>query len=135
MANPTRVLHILALGPPHVRLGEHVVTFPTRKTMALLIYLATEGDMQPRQHLATLLWPEASSEHSYASLRNTLSHLQMALHQAIDQAQPSYLSVTYGELGLNPDADIDFDLHTVQRAYALARADRSSRRPPDGSAS
>jgi tetratricopeptide (TPR) repeat protein len=38
-------------------------------------------------------------------------------------------------LGLNPDADTNFDLHMIERAYALARADRSSRMLPEGSAS
>lgn len=64
----------MALGPPEVHLGEHLVTFPTRKTLALLIYLAIEAGLQPREHLATLLWPEATPERSYASLRNTLGH-------------------------------------------------------------
>ena len=36
------------LGPPEVRLGAKRVTFPTRKTLALLIYLAVEGGEQPR---------------------------------------------------------------------------------------
>ena len=134
MANPTRVLQIFALGPPKVSLGEHLVTFPTRKTLALLIYLATEGGMQLREHLAALLWPEASPERSRANLRNTLGHLQTALRQASGETQTSYLSVAHSELGLNPDAEIDFDLHTVERAYELARADRSSRKPPEGSA-
>ncbi|MEK7787494.1 MAG: AAA family ATPase, partial [Chloroflexota bacterium] len=65
----------------------------------------------------------------------TLGHLQSALRQASGQAQTTYLSVTHNELALNPDADIHLDLHTVERAYAQARADRSSRTPPEGSAS
>ena len=81
MAEKTPVLHIFALGPPEVRLGEHLVTFPTRKTLALLVYLAIEGGMQPREHLAALLWPESNPERSHANLRNTLSHLQKVLHQ------------------------------------------------------
>ncbi len=80
MADQTPVLHIAALGPPEVRLGEYPVTFPTRKTMALLIYLALEEGMQPREYLAALLWPESNPERSHANLRNTLSHLQSALH-------------------------------------------------------
>ena len=135
MANPTLPLQLFALGPPEVRLGERLLVFPTRKTLALLIYLALEAGLQPREHLAALLWPEASPERSHASLRNTLGHLQTALRQASGQAQTSYLSVTHNSLGLNPDADIDFDLRTIERAYALARADRSSRTLPEGSAS
>jgi len=121
----TLQLHLL--GPPEVRLGETLLTFPTRKTLALLIYLALEGGTQPREHLATLLWPESNPERSYASLRNTLGHLQTTLHQAGDQDQTSYLSVTHQTLALNPDADFELDLHTIERAYVLARADRSNR--------
>jgi DNA-binding SARP family transcriptional activator len=135
MADPTMTLHIFALGPPEVRLGERLLTFPTRKTLALLIYLALEAGFQPREHLAALLWPESNPGRSHASLRNTLGHLQTAMRQASGQTQTSYLSVTNNSLGLNPDADVDFDLRTIERAYALARADRSSRTLPEGSAS
>jgi DNA-binding SARP family transcriptional activator len=135
MADPTLALHIYTLGPTEVRLGENLVTFPTRKTLALLVYLATEARVQPREHLAALLWPEANPDRSHASLRNTLGHLQTALRQADGQTYPPYLSVTHHLLSLNPDADIDFDLHTIERAYTLARADRSSRSLPEGLAS
>lgn len=135
LASQALQLHLYLLGPPEVRLGEKLLTFPTRKTVALLIYLALEGGQQPREHLAALLWPESSPERSYASLRNTLGHLQSALRQASGQAQTTYLSVTHNELALNPEADIHLDLHTVERAYAQARADRSSRTLPEGSAS
>jgi DNA-binding SARP family transcriptional activator len=57
-----------------------LVNFPTRKTVALLVYLAIEGRMQPREHLAALLWPESNPERSHANLRNTLGHLQKTLH-------------------------------------------------------
>jgi DNA-binding SARP family transcriptional activator len=133
MAGQAISLHLYALGPPEVRLGEYLVTFPTRKTLALLFYLAIEPGPQPREALAALLWPEASVERSHGSLRNTLGHLQAALRRASGQAQTSYLSITHASLSLNPDADIDFDLNTVERAYAQVRADRSSRILPDGS--
>jgi DNA-binding SARP family transcriptional activator len=135
VAEQAQPLHLYALGPPEVRLGENLVTFPTRKTLALLIYLAIESGPQPREALAALLWPEASPERSHGSLRNTLDHLQKALRQASGQAQTSYLSVTHNSLSLNPDADINFDLKTIERAYMLARADRSSRILPEGSTS
>jgi DNA-binding SARP family transcriptional activator len=135
MADQTLPLHLFALGPPEVRVGDRLMVFPTRKTLALLFYLAIEAGTQPREQLAALLWPEATSEHSHASLRNTLGHLQTALRQASGQAQTSYLSVTHNSLGLNPDADITLDLQTIERAYALALADRSSRILPEGSAS
>ena len=103
MADPMLPLRLFTLGAPEVRLGENLVTFPTRKTQALLIYLAIETGLQPREHLATLLWPESSPERSHASLRNTLDHLQTALRQASGQPQTSYLYITHNSLGLNPD--------------------------------
>jgi DNA-binding SARP family transcriptional activator len=127
MTGNARPLRLHLLGPPEARLGETPLTFPTRKTLALLIYLALESGSQPREHLAALFWPESSPERSYASLRNTLGHLQTSLRQASGQAQTSYLTVTHQTLALNPDAEVELDLHTVERAYTLARADRASR--------
>ena len=131
----TLSLHLTALGSPEVHLGEKLLILPTRKTLALLFYLAVEARNLPREHLAALLWPEANAERSYASLRNTLGHLQAALRPAGGKTQTPFLSVTHNSLGLNPDADISLDLQTVEQAYALARAERSSRMLPDGSAS
>jgi DNA-binding SARP family transcriptional activator len=128
-------LSLQLLGHPVVRVGKSVLVFPTRKTLALLVYLALETGLQPREHLAALLYPESNPERSHASLRNTLGRLQTALRQASGQAQPAYLSVTHDTLALNPDTHIDLDLQTVECAYALARADRASRSPPEGSAS
>jgi DNA-binding SARP family transcriptional activator len=135
MANQPQTLHLFALGPPEACLGDRLLTFPTRKTLALLIYLGVEAGLQPREHLAALLWPEANPGRSYANLRSTLGHLQTALRLADGQASPAYLSITHQSLGLNSEADIDFDLQTVERAYALARADRASRTLPEGSTS
>ena len=135
MATEAASLHLDLLGVPEVRLGAKLITFPTRKTLALLIYLVLEGGEQPRERLAALLWPEASPERSLASLRNTLGHLQAALRPASGQLDIAYLSVTHPALALNPEADIQLDLKTVEHAYALARADRARRAPPEGSIS
>ena len=134
IADQMQPLRLITLGAPEVRLGETLVTFSTRKTLALLIYLASETGLQPREHLATLLWPESNPERSYASLRNTLGHLQTALRRASGQVQTSYLHITHNALGLNPDAKIDLDLRAVEQAYTLARADRASRVLPEGTA-
>lgn len=50
-------LRLDLLGTPQVHLGDTLPTFPTRKTLALLIYLPLEGGQQPRELLAALLWP------------------------------------------------------------------------------
>lgn len=128
-------LQLLLLGPPEVQLEAQRLAFPTRKTLALLVYLALEPGPQPRERLASLLWPEASVERSYGSLRNTLNHLLTTWRQATGQENNPYLAITHQTLGLDPEAPIHLDLHIVERAYALARADRSSRAAPDGVAS
>ena len=46
MASRASQLHLTFLGPPEVRLGEQQVTFPTRKTLALLVYLALEAGLE-----------------------------------------------------------------------------------------
>jgi DNA-binding SARP family transcriptional activator len=119
------------LGPPDVRLGARRLAFPTRKTLALLIYLAVERGEQPREHLAALLWPESSPSRSHASLRNTLGHLQAALRPTGRKARTAYLSVTHQALALNSDAGVEIDLHTVERAYQAARAARAGRSSPE----
>jgi DNA-binding SARP family transcriptional activator len=91
--------------------------------------------MQPRQHLVALLWPESNPERSYANFRNILGHLLKGLQQIEEQTDSVYLSITHQALGLNLDANIDFDLRTVESAYRMAHADRSNRTLPDGSSS
>src|SRR3990170_3198077 len=128
-------LHLFLLGPPEVRFGAKPVTFPTRKSLALLIYLALEGGPQPREHLAALLWPESSPDRSRASLRSTLNRLQSTLRQAGGQAQTSLLSIDHTALTLHPNPSFDLDLRSVETAYAQARAERSRRAPPEDSTS
>jgi hypothetical protein len=47
-------LKIALLGPPVVEHRDHRLTFPDRKVLALLAYLAAEGGMQERQKLTRL---------------------------------------------------------------------------------
>ena len=74
-------LKIALLGPPEVEHGDHRLTFPDRKVLALLAYLATEGGMQERQKLTRLLWPESDMAHGRTALRITLLHLRHMLEE------------------------------------------------------
>jgi DNA-binding SARP family transcriptional activator len=132
--NPS-YLHLLLLGPPEVRLGDRALRFPTRKTLALLVYLALESGAHQREHLVNLFYPESSAERSHANLRNTLGRLQSVLRPADGQAHTPFLFITHDTMALNLEAGIELDLQTIEDAYTLARADRSSRMPPEGSSS
>jgi DNA-binding SARP family transcriptional activator len=58
--------------------------FPTRKALALLIYLVVEGAQQPREKLAALFWPDSDRTHARAMLRYTLADIRRALHDSAD---------------------------------------------------
>ena len=126
-------LHLLLLGPPEVRVGTKPLTLPTRKSLALLIYLALEEGLQPREHLAALLWPESSPDRSRASLRSTLNRLQSSLGQAGGQALASLISIDNSALTLRSNPSLDLDLRSVESAYAQARAERLRRAPTEKS--
>jgi DNA-binding SARP family transcriptional activator len=72
------LLQLKLLGAPEVRHAGQVVQFATRKALALLIYLAVEGDKQPREKLTALFWLESDGERSCAALRRTLAFLRRA---------------------------------------------------------
>jgi DNA-binding SARP family transcriptional activator/tetratricopeptide (TPR) repeat protein len=67
------------LGPPRIERAGKTVAVDTRKAVALLAYLAFTGRPQSRDHLATLLWPEADQTRARSALRRTLSSLNTAL--------------------------------------------------------
>lgn len=53
--------------------------FPTRKTLALLAYLAVTPGAHSREALTALFWPGSDAAHGRAALRNTLAYLRAAL--------------------------------------------------------
>ena len=67
------------LGPPQIELNGEPLEIKRRKALALLIYLAISGEPQPRDRLATLLWPESSQQNARKALRRDLSELNLAL--------------------------------------------------------
>src|SRR3954469_6876161 len=76
-AQEEKRLSIRLLGPPEVSLKERPpLRFGTKKRLALLCYLATEGGRHPRRELAELLWPHSEERRARADLRGTLSKLR-----------------------------------------------------------
>src|SRR5215831_16563848 len=96
-------LQLKLLGAPEARHAGQVVKFPTRKALALLIYLAVECGKQPREKLTTLFWPESDAERSRAALRITLAYLRSALHEESDSHQVHHLLVERSALSFSVD--------------------------------
>src|SRR5438876_7033563 len=115
------ILKIALLGPPEVDHRDHRLTFPDRKVLSLLAYLATEGGVQERQKLTRLLWPESDMAHGRTALRITLLHLRHILEgNALPECE-AHLLITHDALGLDLASGIDLDLHALEAAWKLMR--------------
>ncbi|WP_425144708.1 BTAD domain-containing putative transcriptional regulator [Deinococcus sp.] len=106
------------LGVPQITLLGQPVTFRTRKTLALLVYLALESGLHPRDELAELLWP-GQPDTARSALRGALHHLQTALAPTRElKLSPGGVELPRGE-------------HLWVDALALeARASDRTRPPP-----
>ena len=117
-------LSIRLLGRPEVLLDGQVTKFPTRKALALLVYLVVTRTMHSREALMALLWPDSVTASAQASLRNTLARLRTTLGDA-----SSILIVTADAIGLDPSVDFELDLQVVGAAVSALR-DTSLLPPP-----
>src|SRR5260221_9074704 len=113
------ILKIALLGPPEVEHGDHRLTFPDRKALTLLAYLAAEGGVHERQKLTRLLWPESDMAHGRTALRITLLHLRHILEEDASPEGASHLFITHDTIGLDLASGIDLDLHALEAAWKL----------------
>lgn len=110
------LLRLAFLGTPEVNHAGRVITFPTRKALALLAYLAVEGGRHTREAIAALFWPESDAEQARGSLRYTLAALRSALDEADGVA---HCAAERGALSFNLGAACELDTNVVQAAYAM----------------
>src|SRR5450432_2963107 len=122
-------LQLSLLGTPIIKHDEHVLTFSTRKALALLSYLAVEGGMHTRKALSEAFWPELDAEHGRAALRATLLELRKLLEQTHGPDEQPHLLVKRDTLALAQNSPLFLDLHLVEVASkqtAEARAHESN---------
>jgi predicted ATPase/DNA-binding SARP family transcriptional activator len=113
-------LRLAVFGPPEVFHDERRLSFGLRKAEALLLYLAVEGGMHSRSHLAALLWPDSEPSTARNALRNALALLRNRLADD-STAGHSHLLQEPQLLGLDPQAPLERDLDVVQRAWKAAQ--------------
>jgi DNA-binding SARP family transcriptional activator/tetratricopeptide (TPR) repeat protein len=120
----SRPLRLDLLGGFRVCLeGERPLSLPTRKSEALLAYLALPpGRFHPRDKLAALLWGDAAETHARQSFRQALG----SLRRVLGAGHPAIV-LTQGEtVALNPEA-VTVDVTELEAAIgerhtaALAR--------------
>ena len=120
-----RRLSLSLLGPPEVRRDDAPVTLRTRKTLALLAYLAAEGGLQSRARLSELLWPASDERRGRTALRSALAGLRRALGDPESASDGGEFVVVEGDLvGLNPAAEIGLDLDALDNAPRPPVVDR-----------
>ncbi len=107
------------IGQPRGLLGQRPLPFPTRKVLAVLVYLVVEGGRPSRETLMALLWPESPPEKAAVTLRGSLSRLRKALQPAGD-----VLIAEAGNVGFNSNYSFNLDLDWLAAAA-------HSEKPPD----
>src|SRR5437667_3363077 len=107
-------LNLALLGGFHGRVDASApLTLPTRKTPALLAFLALPpGRSHPREKLASLLWGGMREPQARSGLRQSL----FALRKAVT-VEPPALLIEGDTVGLNPTA-VDVDVVEFERAVA-----------------
>jgi DNA-binding SARP family transcriptional activator len=87
---------LYCLGAPRLETGHRTVKMDTRKATALLVYLVVNGEVQARDTMAALLWPEFDQKHARAALRRTLSTLKNAVSPGMLQIDGELVSIASG---------------------------------------
>lgn len=95
-------LELRLLGTVEVWHKGQLLSFPTRKALALLIYPAVTGKRHSREHLMALFWPDSDARRGQASLRNALLRLRRSLGTA-----DSYLQVDDFFISLHGQIPLD----------------------------
>jgi predicted ATPase/DNA-binding SARP family transcriptional activator len=120
-------LHFALLGSPQVYHGGQLLAFPSRKALALLIYLAVEGGTHARKTLSELFWPDSDAAHARTTLRATVLELREVLgestsleHRNAPHRVP-HLLIDRDTLALDLNSGVSLDLHTLQAAWVIAR--------------
>src|ERR671921_368237 len=129
-AQEDKLLSIRLLGPPEVSFGEHPpLRLGTKKRLALLCYLATEGGRHPRRELAELLWPKSEERRARTDLRSALANLRKALREGTGEGtaygkEDRFFVVDSDLLGIEERA-VELDLEALKAAVSLARTETS----------
>jgi DNA-binding SARP family transcriptional activator len=120
-------LSLTVLGAPEVYHAGQMIKFPTRKAIALLIYLCVEGGLHAREKLVALLWPDSDIKKGRGSLRLTLTYLREALAGARGETSEGALLINQEDsLGFGFHSDWEMDLQRLEAAAQVVRTHRGA---------
>ncbi|MEM7332267.1 MAG: tetratricopeptide repeat protein [Chloroflexota bacterium] len=101
-------LQLKLLGSPLIERHNVQAQMSTRKTTALLIYLAMTQQAHHRELLMRLFWPESDSKRGRASLRRALADIKKSIGDG-------WLIVEQDRIGLNLTANVSVDVWQFQQ--------------------
>jgi DNA-binding SARP family transcriptional activator/predicted ATPase len=105
------------LGPVRCTLDGRPVRFRTKKSEAMLLYLASEGVVR-RESLLGLLWQDYPERSARQSLRTNLSYLKRAIPEVEKKGEDFYVPLVLSDsqaVQINPAAAYQCDLATFSR--------------------
>ncbi len=105
-------LDIAVLGTPEVRHDGRVLRFSVVRALAVLLYIAVQGGLQPIKKLIELFWPGLDWEAG----RDMLQKILAVLSQELQEDVSPHIISTYDALECNCSPEFLLDLFTVQRA-------------------
>lgn len=107
---------ILLLGVPRVEHNRQLIPIERRKALALLAYLVVTRQPHPREVLAALFFPDASTSRGLAYVRNALWTLNRALGD-------DWLLAEDEHIAFNPGSAIEDDVQQFRAASAASEID------------
>jgi len=113
-------LEVQLLGFPSLRLDGRGVDLGLRKGLALISYLADARAPVSRDHVASLLWPEADAEAARGRLRRTLHKIRVGLKVDVIEADRT-------SLALAPMIEARIDAHAFEAACAAGEMSEALR--------
>lgn len=110
-------LKLFLLGAPRFELDGQPAGITRRKAIALMAYLAVDGQPHIREELATLFWPDYEPAQSYAYLRRTLWEINNALGK-------DWLEAGRDQVEVSGTEDLWLDVAAFEAALEGGRVDQ-----------
>ncbi len=98
--------------------GKLITSFDTRKTVALLVYLACTGRQHPRETIAEMFWEERSQSESLNRLRPSLTYLRKTVGP--------YVIINRDSLAMNTSSNWWLDTHACESLVSSNNAQQLS---------
>ena len=109
---PMTEIRLFLFGSPRVERNQQPIDLGLRKALALVSYLAVNGQPQSRDFLAGLLWPESDQTTARGNLRRTLYILRKKVGDDV-------LKVSKENLGVSPNVSFWLDVKLFREKMSV----------------